>query len=1007
MIKFLLDRPIAVLMFFAACIILGIVTLFTLPVSLLPDIDIPQITILATNENTSARELENTIVAPVRRQLLQVSGIDDIESHTRDGLGILQLRFKYGVNTDLAFVEVNEKIDAVMSTLPKDTERPKAIKASATDIPILYLNMTLKNEPNSDTIDGEFLNMCKLAEDVVKRRIEQLPEIAIADMTGVPQQAIQVIPDFDKLATYELSIEDIERALILNNVETGSMTIREGYYEYNIRFASSLRTLDDIANIYIKVGDRIIQLKEICSIAMTSPNEVGRSLVNGDRAVTFAIIKRNDENIDKMKQVLNETIEDLAQTYPNVEFTINKNQTELLDFTITNLKENLVLGALLVIIITMVFFRRIRLGVLISIAMMSSMIITFLMFYLFDITFNVISLAGLILAAGLMIDNALVVTENISQYIERGYSLKAACDQGTTEMITPMLSSALTTIAVFLPLIFMSGIAGAIFADQAFSITAGLSVSYIVSITLLPVLYYLFYNKVKFEKVQTQSQKGTWIDRVYGGVMSWVFSHKKICLVFSIIIVLAGASCFFYVPKEKMPKLTQTEMNVRIDWNENIHIDENHSRITALLATLQGVEQNNSAYIGTQNYIVNDGSSLTPTESELYFKAPTENLDKIEEHINRYIQSKYPAATATFSPPKTILEKIFITDEADVIAKLEQVHKAQNISSIQIKEIESEITSHTGIVSPATSFNPQFNIEIDSEKLQIYDVAYEDVYKALKTALNENQVSVLRNFQQYIPIILSGSNKGLSQILAESFVKNSYGECIALKNLTNTTYDYDLKSIVADSKGEYIPLNYKTVDNPTLLMRQIKQAIANIHDWDVRFDGSVFSNERMINELTVVLAISILLMYFILTSQFGGFVQPLIVLLEIPITIAIALITLKIFGHSLNIMSAIGIIVTCGITVNDSILKLNSINELQQQGYLIMDAIHTAGLRRLRPIIMTSLTTIISMVPVLFASDLGSELQQPLVVSMIGSMIIGTLISIFIIPLIYWYIYRK
>ena len=172
--------------------------------------------------------------------------------------------------------------------------------------------------------------------------------------------------------------------------------------------------------------DRIIQLKEICSIAMTSPNEVGRSLVNGDRAVTFAIIKRNDENIDKMKQVLNETIEDLAQTYPNVEFTINKNQTELLDFTITNLKENLVLGALLVIIITMVFFRRIRLGVLISIAMMSSMIITFLMFYLFDITFNVVSLAGLILAAGLMIDNALVVTENISQYIERGYSLKAA-----------------------------------------------------------------------------------------------------------------------------------------------------------------------------------------------------------------------------------------------------------------------------------------------------------------------------------------------------------------------------------------------------------------------------------------------------------------------------------------------------------------------------------------------------------------------------------------------------
>ena len=293
MVKFLLKRPIAVLMAFLACTIVGLVTYFSLPVSLLPSIAIPHITVQITGDNTAARELENNVTSTVRRQLLQVSGLNEIRSETRDGMGIIHLEFEYGTNTDLAFIEVNEKIDAAMNSMPKDTKRPKAIKASATDIPVLYLNMTLKdNRPYTEPDEAKFLEMCELAENVVRRRIEQLPEIAMADITGVPARELSIVPDNDKLKVAGITIADIESALTANNVEPGSMTVRDGYYEYSIHISNQLRTVEDVQNIYIRTKDKMERLGDLCRVGIVAANEEGFSYSNGKRAVTIAIIKQ-------------------------------------------------------------------------------------------------------------------------------------------------------------------------------------------------------------------------------------------------------------------------------------------------------------------------------------------------------------------------------------------------------------------------------------------------------------------------------------------------------------------------------------------------------------------------------------------------------------------------------------------------------------------------------------------------------------------------------------------
>ncbi len=298
------------------------------------------------------------------------------------------------------------------------------------------------------------------------------------------------------------------------------------------------------------------------------------------------------------------------------------------------------------------------------------------------------------------------------------------------------------------------------------------------------------------------------------------------------------------------------------------------------------------------------------------------------------------------------------------------------------------------------------------DKLLLYNVAYDEIYSTLKTGFRENQVTDMRSFQQNIPVYIGGEGQSIHHILENTLIYTQADEKgernrLPLSSFVSATSTEDFKTIVAGRNGEYIPFSFFGVNDADAVVAKVRDNTQNSSSWDVDFSGSFFSNKKMLQELMVILFISILLMYFILAAQFESFLQPLIVLLEIPIDIAASLGLLMVLGHSLNLMSAIGIIVTCGIIINDSILKIDVINQLRRDGMGLMEAIHEGGRRRLKAIIMTSLTTIACMAPLLFSSDMGSELEKPLAIATIGGMLAGTLISLFIVPLAYWWVYRK
>ncbi|MDR1371800.1 MAG: efflux RND transporter permease subunit [Dysgonamonadaceae bacterium] len=1030
MIKFLINRPIAVFMSFTAFFILGIITYLNVPVSLLPDIAIPEITVQVTGKDMSARELENLRVSGIRRSLMQVSKLRDIRSETRDGSAILRLSFEYGTNTELAFIDVNEKIDESMRNAPAGTERPRVIKASATDIPVFNINLTLKNTAADEEA---FLAMSEVAEMIIRRQIEQLPEVAMVDMTGIVGKRVIIQPDREKMLVAGISLDAIEQSLTSANFEGGSATVRDGFYEYNITFSEVMRTVEDICNIYIRHNDRIYQLKNLARVEVAPQEERGMAFYNGHRAIIMSIIKQADQNMADMQKTLDVRIENLRGKFPDIEFNISQNQTELLDYTISNLQQNLLVAFLFVCLISVIFMRDIRSPLIIGLSMFVALVISLMFFYLCKVSLNVVSLTGLVLALGNMIDSSIIVTDNIGQHRQRGLTIDDACIRGTNEVIAPMLSSMFTNIAVFVPLIFMSGIAGALFFDQAFSVTVGLLVSYFTGIMLLPVLYKLTFRK-KAEKIADENlenlenleRKKPLLDKIYDASINWVFSHKTATTVMVIAFLPLCFVFFKVIPKEKMPQISQNEIIVKIDWNANIHVEENSRRTNELLQHVKNIPYfknmeyfESSAQVAAQQFLLNREQEQSSSETEIYLKtAETSDIPALKQAVSDYFAANYPKAVVSFSPVDNIFEKIFTTGDPELTVEYYTLREddIEKIEVSDIRQLEENLAAKTGETPVGNAFQKQLNIHIDKEKLLLYGVSQGQILQALQTGFRENQFALLRSYQQYLPIVIGFEKQNIRDVIEKTTVDapvdngnapNSFVTKIPLSVFVTTSPAEDLKTIVAGSNGEYIPLQYYKTERQEEIMKIAREDARNSDFWKVDFSGNYFFNKKMISELIVILLISIMLMYFILAAQFESFVQPLIVLLEIPMDICASLALLMLLGHSLNLMSAIGIVVSTGIIINDSILKVDVMNQLRREGFALMDAIHEAGRRRLKAILMTTLTSIVCMAPLLFSYNLGAELEKPLAIATIGGMLLGTPISLFVVPLVYWAIYRK
>ena len=973
MLRTLLHRPIAVTMSLIAIVTLGVLAFQRIPVSLMPDIDVPRIVVQMSAQGSSAREIELEIVSPMRQQLSQVSGLKSIESTSRTDAGIVTLTFDPGSDMSLLFIEVNEKIDRAMSYLPKDLERPKAMKIGAMDIPAFYVDVT----------GGKPEQTSRLVRNVISKRIEQLPEVAMVDYSGMVGTQITIMPDELKMQALGISNSDIEKAISDNNIVLAALSVRDGIYRYSIHFDSQIISVNDIEDIYLQIEGRLLQLKDICKVEESAAERKGIVTSDGNNAITMAVIKQSDAQMSCLQNRVDTLMSDLVKDYPELKFNVTRDQTQLLSYSMSNLEWNLVLGIIMASVVLFFFIGGWRLPLLVVISIPLSLILTLLCFYLIGISLNIISLSGLILGVGMIVDNAIIVIDNIRQ---KGKTTDDNIINAVKEVIMPMISSVLTTCSVFIP---------------------------------LTVYYFLLCKKDKSQRSKDEGQSkkiNIWLTCYYEKGMRFTLRHAKQMLVGFSICIVAIIILFPFLRKERMPEIAHDDALVTIDWNAGITPEENNRRMTELLKEVKPLIETSTTMVGGQDFILSHTKNITSSEAVCYIKCKSaEELDDATEKMQGYIEKHYPNAKIETGLAANIFDMIFSTEEPDLQVRLHRRDGGRPAVELTRMVTDSLRARFPQLGIQPVSTETYMKYTSDAEQMAYYKVSYQQLYSRLKELLGNNSIYDINSGGESVPVVI-GSNSRDAKILLSNTIRNADGIEISISYLVREQRADDYKHLYASDEGEFSVINIDKAEDSEL--KDVIAYVTSLADKDkngklqASFVGSYFSSRSMIGELVMVLVVALLLLYFILAAQFESLVQPMIILVEVVVDVALVLFAVWLAGESLNIMSMIGMVVMCGIIINDSILKVDTINRLYRsvenpQKHTLLKAIMVAGHRRLKPIVMTSLTTILAIVPFLHRGDMGSALQFPLSFAIIVGMIVGTMVSLFFVPLVYYLLYRK
>lgn len=1008
MLSRLLDRPVAVTMTLVAVLIVGVVSIGRLPVSLMPDIDVPRITVEASLPGSSAREVDLSLVQPLRRELLQLPSLEDIRCEAKNDGATIVLTFAHGSDAGFNYVETNERIDRSLRALPDGMERPKVVRASATDIPAFFLDVSA-----GAVSEERFIELSRFVREALVRRVEQIPEVAMVDVSGLQGSTVQVEPDRNRLDALGLGPDALETAIRGANLSLGNLTIRDGHYRWNVRFDAELRSAADIADVRLGIEGRVYRLGDLAAVTLVPADAAGLVRSRGERAVTMAVIKQSDAQMSTLRHHLAEQMRQFAEEYPELKLSVTRNQTELLDYSIDNLKTNILLGALLAVLVLLLFMRQWLAPLLVALTIPVSLIASLLLLYLLGVGINIISLSGLILGIGMMVDNSIIVIDNITQWRQRGVPLKEAAVGATKEVIGPMVSSVLTTCSVFVPLIFLSGVAGALFYDQAMAVVVTLVISLAVSIFVLPVYYVLFYRRQEAATEKTAHTPAH--ERWYEIALGWVLRHQKAawCIFFGMIAV-AGILAVT-LEKRTFPPLTHDDALLEVDWNAPLSLAENDVRCAALISGLpeelsEGLTEW-SLLAGRQDFILGHSGESASDGARLYFKASSPRMrQKLEESLAQRLAREWPEANFAFSEAANPFNLVFTGDSHPLVAQLRS-----SDGSMPDPDRLNALIGRIHAVLPDLRLEPvvwqeQVVLVADPEKMALYGIDYYSVYAALSRATHERTLLTIRSGSSSVPVIVTGGDADGSRTanLLALQVRGHEEINVPLSYILQEHRSRDFASVISGREGRYYPLGIDAArrDIPGIL-HSVDHVVRDSGGFEVSYSGGWYESRAMIRELVLVLLVSLLLLFFILAAQFESLAQPLIILSEVAVDIFGALLALWVAGSSLNLMSLIGIVVMAGIVINDSILKVDTINRLRRDGMPLLRAILVGGQRRLKPILMTSLTTIGAIAPFLIHGTMGADLQFPLSVALIGGMVIGTLVSLLFVPLFYYELYRR
>lgn len=1009
-----ISRPVTTILVFVALIVIGLYSLIQLPVDLYPEVELPFVGVVTSYQGASASDIETNLTRPLEDVLNSVSNLKEITSSSSDGLSVIFMNFEYGTNLDEASNDIRSNLSFVENYLPDDAERPVIMKFNSSMMPIVFFAITAEES---------YRGLEKILDEKIVNPLNRIEGVGSVNLRGVPGRKVYVDVDPRKMEAYNLTIEQIGNILRAENLNMPAGYIEMGQTDYPLRIQGEFPESDIIRNIVVSSYDGSnIYLKDIAEVRDTIRETRMDTRINGLPGMILFIQKQSGANTVKITREVEKTLESLKKNLP-ADVKIEKlfDSATFIKDSINNLAETLLYAAIFVILVVLFFLGRWRATLIIIVTIPISLVVAFIYLFVTGESINIISLTSLSIAIGMVVDDAIVVLENITRHVERGSRPREAAIYATNEVWLAVIVTTLTVVAVFFPLTFVSGLTGVLFKQLGMLVTITIITSVAAAITLTPTMsalllkWYPIRKEAPWYTYDGSIRKGLdRFDRFYEKTLRWALYHKRVVILIAFLVFAGAMSLFLVIDTEFFPEADQSSLRVTVELQTGTRVDET-------LKTTDKIDEIIAATIPEVRML----SSSTGVDDEAGFSSLfgaggthvisyTISLVPVEERLRKASEIAEAFRLELAKIPEIIDFKVDLQEGMGSFGgnKIDVEVYGYNIAATNLvaEELAERIRNMRGAKDVTISRDkskPELQIILDQEKMIANGLNTATVSAMVRNRVGGMTATRLRQSGEEYDVIVRFNEKSRSTLtdIENIGITNPAGQMIRLGEISEIKEYWSPPSIERKRRERIVTVSFTPYKRSlTDLQREINKAIGEISipsDVMVQISGAIEDQKESFKDIGFLIVVSLILVYLVMASQFESLKMPFIIMFSIPFAFSGVAIALFVTGTTLSVISAIGAVMLIGIVVKNAVVLVDFINLMRDRGNELYEAIAISGRSRLRPVIMTSATTILGMLPLSLSSGSGSELWSPMGIAVIGGLLFSTLVTMVLVPVVY------
>ncbi|APC09565.1 efflux RND transporter permease subunit [Neomoorella thermoacetica] len=1008
-----IKRPVALTMVVLVVILMGVVSLSRLKVDLLPDMKLPYAAVITSYSGAGPEEIEKTVTRPLEDALGTVQGIKNIRSMSMSGSSVIILEFNWGQDMDFATLNMREKIDQIQSRLPDGVDKPMVMKMDPNMFPVMTLAL-------HGDLDQQRLK--DIAENTVKNRLERLDGVAAVNVTGGLEREIQVLVDPARLQTFGLSISQVVQALQTENITSSGGQVTDAGKKVLVRVNGEFNNLDQIRQVGLTTpGGAVVRLGDVATVKDTTAEQKQFALFDGKPAIGLSIQKQTNGNTVQISHAVKKALQELQQELPpGVTIEAVNDQSKYIESAINTVYRDMILGGLLAMLIIFLFLRSFRSTIIIGLTIPISVITTFVLLYFNHMTLNMMTLGGLSLGIGRMVDDAIVVFDNIYRHRQGGQDAMTAAAGGAQEVTMAVVASTLTTVGVFLPIAFVEGLAAQIFGPLALTVTCSLLASLAVSLSVTPALASrILKGNLPPEATAARGFwqhliTGYWMTRLsdsYRRFLAWALNHRKLVVAAVLLVFVGSLALAPAVGFEFMPQTDEGSISMTIELPRGTELATTAAMTDRVVHLIQQQPEIQSIYQeigsggGQSSFLGGETPEMASINLTLVpLKQRQRSATEVAAAIRRSVAG-IAGARITVTPTSSFMGS---TGQAPVQVDIhgDDLKVLQDLAE-KVQEAVARVPGTVAVDSSITRGRPQVEILVDRDRAALYNLGAAQIAATVSTAVGGQVASRYRvgGDEYNIRVQLPADRRQDLNSLANLMVPSPRGTQVPLKEIATLQMDTTPSTIYRYNQDRVASITANLGNRPLgAVMQDIRREVARINlppGYSIEYTGQNQMMMETFGQLGLALILAIALVYMIMAAQFESLLHPFVIMFAIPVAITGVILALLATGRTFDVVVFMGIIMLVGIVLSNAIVLVDYINILRRRGTPRREAILIAGGNRLRPILMTALVTILAMLPLAMGIGEGAEMNAGLGTAVIGGLTVSTILTLVLVPVLY------